>query len=163
MTDQDPWLAQFEARRKEREQADRSVSLLGETLVVKAHVAPEVGLRLAAFQSKVNNWGRDVEQANKEGKPTPLLGVEDDEFLELSESVIVDCLEPESLKAWERMRAPGRPDPLSLMEIYGLAGFLLSKATRLPTVAPSDSSAGRQNGRTSSKVGSSSRAAARKR
>ena len=40
MADQEPWLEQFEARRKEREEADRSFTLLGETLVVKANVAP---------------------------------------------------------------------------------------------------------------------------
>lgn len=162
MTDQDPWLVQFEERRKEREQADRSFALLGEELTVKANVAPEIGLRREAFQIKVAAYTVEVAEAQAAKEPVPELGVNDEEFLELSESVILACLEPDSLDAWKRLRAPDHPDPLSLMDIYGLSGFVLAKASRLPTVAPSGSSAGRQNGRTSSKAGSSSRAAARR-
>ncbi len=163
MTDQDPWLAQFEERRKEREKADRSFTLLGETLVVKPNVAPEVGLRRAAFQAKVQDYTLEVAAAQQAGREIPELGVDDEEFLAMSESIIVACLEPESLEAWRRLRSPDHPDPLSLLDIYGLSGFVLSKASRLPTDAPPASSNGRQAGAPTSKAGSRSRAVARKR
>jgi hypothetical protein len=163
MTDQDPWLEQFEARRKEREQADRSFTLLGETLVVKPNVAPEVGLRREAFQQKVAAYTVEVAEAQATGKEIPELGVDDEEFLALSESIIVACLEPDSLDAWKRLRDPAHPDPLSLMDIYGLSGFVLAKASRLPTVAPAASSNGQAPGARTSKAGSPSRAAVRKR
>lgn len=163
MTDQDPWLVQFEARRKEREDADRSFTLLGETLVVKANVAPELALRRADFQARVEKYTIDVAEAQAKGAPIPDLGVDDKEFLELSESIIVACLEPDSLAAWARLRSPEHPDPLSLMDIYGLSGFLLAKASRLPTAAPAASSNGHQGGRRTSGAASSSRGASRKR
>ena len=163
MADQEPWLEQFEQRRKEREDADRSFTLLGETLVVKANVAPELALRLADFQAKVAKYQIEATAAQAKGDPIPDLGVDDKEFLELSESIVVACLEPDSLESWARLRAPDHPDPLSLMDIYGLAGFLLAKASRLPTVAPAASSNGHQAGRRTSGAGSSSKAGARKR
>ena len=163
LTDQDPWLQQFEERRKERETADRSFTLLGETLVVKPNVAPEVGLRREAFQTRVATYTAEVEEARAKGTDIPELGVDDEAFLELSEGIIVACLEPESAAAWKRLRDPQHPDPLSLMDIYGLSGYVLARASRLPTVAPSGSSNGQAPGGRTSKAGSPSRAAARKR
>ncbi len=163
MTDQDPWLAQFEQRRKERETADRSFTLLGEALIVKPNVAPEIGLRREAFQNKVAAYTTEVEEAQRAGNPIPELGVDDEEFLALSESIIVACLEPDSLDAWKRLRDPAHPDPLSLMDIYGLSGFVLAKASRLPTVAPSGSSNGQAPGRRTSTGASRSKAGTRTR
>jgi hypothetical protein len=163
MTDQDPWIEQFEARRKEREQADRSFTLLGETLVVKPNVAPEVAFRRSQFDARVAAFKEAYDEAEKAGKETPVLGVDDEEFLELSQSIIVDCLEPESLPAWNRLRSPEHPDPLSLLDIYGLSGYILARVTRLPTAESTDSSGGLKNGRASSKAASPSRVAVRKR
>ncbi len=163
MTQQDPWLAQFEERRKEREQADRSFTVLGEELVVKASVAPEVGLRLAKFQVAMAKYVADFQEAQAKQKPPPTdSGYTDEDMLELSESVIVDCLTPESLEAWQRLRDPARPEPLALLEIYGLAGYVLARASGFPTGGPSASSDGQRNGKSSSQAKSPSRAASRK-
>lgn len=160
----DAWLELFDARRKEREQADRSFTLLGETLTVKPSVAPEVGLRLAKFQIAMATFVADYQKAETEKTPPPeSSGYTDADMLALSESVIAECLTEDSLVAWERLRLPGQPEPLTLLEIYGLANYILGRATGLPTGGPSASSDGRTNGKTSSKARSSSPAATRKR
>lgn len=159
----DPWLEQFQERRAAREQADRSFTLLGEELTVKSTVAPEVGLRVARFDMQIAQYIQAVQEAEAKGEPRPLAGVTDEEMLELAESVIRDCLDPAAVPVWERLRDPGAKDPLDLVEIYGLARFMVGKVSGLPTERPSVSSAGPQNGRTSSKVKSGSRAATRRR
>ena len=160
----DPWLAQFEARRAEREKADRTFALFGEELTVKASVAPEVGLRLGKFQIAMAAFVEDYQKAEAANTPLPeSSGYTDEEMLALSESVIADCLTADSLEAWQRLRRPDSAEPLTLLEIYGLASYVLGRATGLPTGGPSASSDGPQNGNTSSKGRSSSRAGTRKR
>lgn len=159
----DPWIQQFEARRKERLKADRSFTVLGETLTAKASVAPEIGLRIGEFQARVAVYTVAAQEAQVKGKPIPDLGVSDIEMLDLSEATIRACLEPSSIKAWERLRDPNRPEPMTLMDIYGFATYVLAKATGLPTDALADSSTGpARNGR-SSTAASSSRAGTRRR
>ena len=160
---QDPWIQQFEARRAERAKADRSFEVLGEKLVAKASVAPEIGLRIADFQAKVALFTVAVAEAQQKGKPIPELGVSDTELLDLSEATIRACLEPGSIAAWERLRDPARKDPMTLMDIYGFATFVLAKATGLPTGAPDGSSTGPSRNGRSSTAASRSRAAGRKR
>jgi len=163
MTEQDPWLTQFEARRKERADKDRSFILGGETLTVRPSVAPEVGLRRGEFEARIAKFQIDVAEAEKAGKPQPELGVSDQELLDLAEGIIMDCLDPDSYDAWLRLRSPDNPDPLSLMDIYGLSGYVLSRVVRLPTDGPSASSDGPQTNGRNSKAASTSRAATRKR
>lgn len=159
----DPYLEQFVARRKEREQADRSFTLLGETLTVKASVAPEVGLRRGEFERRLAVFAATAEEARKANKPLPELGFSDQELLDLSDSIIFDCLEPASHDTWRKLRSPDSTDPLGLLEIYGLSGYVLSKASALPTGGPSASSDGQRSNGSSSTARSSSRAATRKR
>jgi hypothetical protein len=159
----DPWLENWEARRKERESADRSFEVLGETLVAKASVAPEIGLRLAEFQSRIAVYVPLAQEAQEKGKPLPDLGVSDEELLALSEATIRACLEPASHEAWARLRDPERADPMSLMDIYGFATYVLSKATALPTGAPAGSSSGQASNGRSSTAASPYKAQARKR
>ncbi len=160
----DPWLAQFEARRAEREKADRTFTLLGETLTVKPSVAPEVGLRLGKFQIAVAAFVEAYQKAEAEKTAPPEgSGYTDEEMLALSESVIADCLTADSLPTWERLRRPDSEEPLTLIEIYGLATYVAGRAAGIPTGGPSASSDGPQNGNTSSKARSPSRAGTRKR
>lgn len=159
----DQWLEQFNARREARAQADREVHLLGATLTVKPSVAPEVGLRLARFQIAMSEYVAAYNAATEAGgEPPASSGYTDEEMLALSESVIADCLEPASLPSWQKLRAPGAAEPLTLLEIYGLANYLVGRAAGLPTDGSPASSAGRQNGQASSKAKSTSRAATRR-
>ena len=158
MTIPDPWLVQFEERRKELEHADRSFEFLGETLVHKAMVAPEVGFRLGAFQRKQLAYSKEQTEKVDRGETPDPMGVTDEEFLELCEWTIRSCLEPESIEGWERLRSPDAREPLSLIEIYGFATYVQAKAAGVfPTVAPTSSSDGRSNGGSSSKGASPSR------
>jgi hypothetical protein len=160
----DPWLEQFQVRRAEREKVDRAFTLLGETLTVKPSVAPEVGLRLGRFQIAMAAFVEDYQKAEAAKAPLPASsGYTDEEMLALSESVIVDCLTADSLPAWERLRRPDAAEPLTLIEIYGLATYVAARAAGLPTGGPSASSDGQPNGNTSSKARSPSRAGTRKR
>ena len=163
MTQPDPWLVQFEERRKEREAADRSFEFLGETLTHKAMVAPEGGFRLGGFQRRQLAYSKEQEARQARGEDTEPMGVTDEEFLDLCEWTIRSCLEPESLEAWERIRDPASPEPLSLLEIYGFATYIQAKASGVfPTDAPTGSSAGRSNG-VSSSTGVSPSAAPKRR
>lgn len=151
MSERDPWLTQFEARLEEREREDRSFPLLGETLVYKASVAPEVGLRLGAFQRESIAYARAVQAAQQAGEAAPEVTVSDQEMLDLGEWVVRSCLEPESVGAWERIRSPDAARQLSLIDIYELAMYLQAKAAgSLPTVAPIGSQDGRRIGGASS-------------
>ena len=147
----DPWLTQFEERRKERDQEDRTFDFLGERLTHKAQVAPEVGFRLGAFQRKQIAYTAEQEERAARGEDREPMGVTDEEFLELCEWTIRSCLEPDSIAAWERIRDPNHPDPMTLLEIYGFATYVQAKAAGVfPTVEPTGSSAGPANGKTSS-------------
>lgn len=163
MTELDPWLQQFNERRQRAKETPRSFEFEGETISYKPFVAPEVGLRRQAFQQKINEYLKVVAEAKENYTPIPEMGVDDETMLGLSESVIYDCLTPEGIQAWERIRDPSRPDPLGLLEIYGFSGYLLSKVTEVPTDGAPASSPGQQNGRTSSKDESPSKAGTRKR
>lgn len=159
----DPYLEQFEARRKEREAADRTFTLLGEELTVKASVAPEVGLEMQAFKRKLVAFWIASSEAERTNSPVPAPdGVTDPEMLELSESVIRACLTADTQAAWDRLRSPDAADPLTLPEIYGLADFVLSKASGLPTAGPSGSSDGPKSTKPRSRAKSPSTAAGRK-
>ena len=156
-TERDPWLTQFDERRKERELADRSFEFLGETLTHKATIAPEVGLKLGAFQRQQLAYTAAQEERAKKGEDREPMGVTDEELLELCEWTIRSCLEPESLPAWERIRAPEFPHPMDWSEIYYFATYIQAKAAGVfPTVAPTGSSDGQSNGASSSKAGSRS-------
>jgi hypothetical protein len=159
----DPWLIQFEALRKEREEADRSFKILGETLTVKASVAPEIGFRLGEFQAKLVAYQAADKERETRGEPPSEMGVTNAEFVELSEWTIRSCLEPDSVAAWERLRAPDAKDPLTLLDIYAVATYVQARASGLPTVGPADSSAGPQTNGTSSTAASPSPAAPRRR
>lgn len=154
----DPWLEQFDARRKQREQADRTFTILGQQLTVKPSVAPEPALRIADFETRLAQYLEDA-KSRTNGDPVPELGVSDTEMLDMAETAIRAALEPDSLPAWEKLRAPDSTEPLDLLEIYGLAKYVLGRAARLPTDGPSDSSAGPKNTKPSSRVRSSSTAA----
>lgn len=163
MTEIDPWLQQYNERRQRAKETPRSFEFEGETISYKPFVAPEVGLRRQAFQQKVNEYVTAVAEARAADKPIPEMGVDDITMLDLSESVIRDCLTPEGVEAWERIRSPDNAEPLGLLEIYGFSGYLLSKVSEVPTDGAPGSSPGQQNGRTSSKDESSSKAGTRKR
>lgn len=159
----DPWLEQFAERRKAREEADRTFDLLGESLTVRASVAPEAALRLAQFDIRVARYLEAAQEAEAKKLPPPELGVTDEEMLAMDEEAIRAALEPGSWAAWDRLRAPDAPEPLSILEIHGLARYVVSRVSGLPTERPAGSSAGPLNGSSSSKAKSGSRAAARKR
>ena len=159
----DPWLVQFEERRKAREAQDRSFDLDGETLTVRATVAPEVAVRYYELGARYTAFVTAFREAEAAGKEPPLeSGIDDAEMLDISEATIRSCLDVKSLAAWDRLRSPEHARPLGLFDIYGLANYVLTKVTTLPTVAPAVSSNGRTQTANSSKAGSRSRAGTRK-
>ena len=157
MTQRDPWLTQFDQRREEREKEDRSFEFLGETLTHKASIAPEVGMRLGAFQRRGQEHERVQQERIARGEEREPLDVDDDKFLELCEWTIRSCLEPESIEAWERIRAPEFPHPMNWNEIYLFATYIQAKASGVfPTDAPTSSSDGQSSSASTSKAGSRS-------
>lgn len=145
----DPFLENFNALRATRKQDTRSFPLLGETLVYKASIAPEVGFRLIAIQKKVAEDIEATKLAAELGQPAPEITT-DVEMLAVAEETIVDCLENDSLPAWSRLRRPDSPEPLSFGEIFSLARYLVAKASGLPTGGPTESSDGPQTAASSS-------------
>ena len=159
MTDPDPWLVQYEARRAARKQQDRSFTVAGETLTVRPSVAPEVAVRYEELGARFSAYVTEVQAAEAAGKELPTRsGISDAEMLDVSEGTIRSCLDSASIAAWEKLRDPDAEDPLGLFDIYNLAGYVLAKVTTLPTVAPAASSNGRTPTAKLSKAASRSRA-----
>ena len=160
MTDQ--WLTSFEERRKEREQADRSFVLLGETLTVKPSVAPQVGIRLNAARATAISDLVAAQAARDKGQDVPAPGITDEQMLEIAEETIRALIEPSSLEGWERLRSADNPAPLTFREIFELCDYLIARASGIPTDALAGSSNGQSAGKRSSKAASSSKAAGSK-
>ena len=159
----DLWIARFEERRQERIEGERTFELLGEKWRVRPHVAPETALRYYDLQRRMSAYVTAVQEAEAKGQPAPAeAGIDDEEMLQISEATIRACLDPASLPTWERARDPQAEDPLDLWDIYGIASYMLARASGLPTAAPTGSSNGRATTSSSSKAASSSRAKARK-
>ena len=159
----DLWLERFEQRRQKRAQAKHQFPLLGEHLTCRAHVAPETALRFYDLQARFNAYGEQVRAAEAAGKELPTeSGIPEDEMFEVSEATILACLDEESHAAWQRLRSPDLPDPLDIWDLYGIATYVLARASGLPTVAPTGSSNGRTNTKPSSPAGSRSRARTKK-
>lgn len=159
----DAWLEDFEKRIADRQVSDRTFILLGEKLTVKPSVAPQVGLHFNETRNKVIQQTVARQEAETAGKDLPDPIVTDAELLDVIEQTIRACLEPESLKTWDKLRSPEHPSPLNWFDLYSLCDYVLSRASGLPTVASVASSNGRASAGRSSRAGSSSRAAARKR
>ena len=174
------FLEQFERKRRERLEADRSFPLAGETLVHKPAVAPEVGQRLEQARVAVaaqldqamalqRELQKRVEDANGDGPNLEGLDLSvlsdmkrDDEIIAAADEAILACLEPGSHKAWGRLRDPAAAYPLDFNDIMGIADYLLGRVTGIPTDAPAGSSAGRTKTAKPSKAASSSPARSRR-
>jgi len=152
----DEFLRAFEERRKARLEADRSFTLCGETLTHRAAVAPEVGMRLESMRQRVRHQletlRKQAEEAQKANGDADLaaladaldnLDVTDEEMLSVADDTVRQCLEPDSHPAWDRLRSPDAPQPLTFDEIFEVADYLLGRVAGIPTSAPADSSAGR--------------------
>ena len=159
----DPWLDEFEQRIKQRQTADRSFTLLGETLEVKSSVAPQIGLAFNDARNKVIADQIARARATEAGEDTPAATMPDSELLDIMEATIRACLDPESIPTWETLRSPDHPTPMNWSDIFSFCDYVLAKATNLPTVASDASSNGRAKDAASSKDASPSRAATRRR
>jgi len=163
----DAFLEAFEQRRKEREQAERSFTLLGETLTFRAHVPYETGRRLEQarrdFEEGITEARKRLDAANGSVPDLSDLPIDTDALVQAADEQILACLEPSSRKAWSKLRALDAREPLTFEEIGQIADYLLGRVTGLPTVAPAGSSAGRTETAKPSKAGSSSKAPGRTR
>lgn len=141
----DDFLVRFEQRRKERLEADRTITISGVDLQYRPSITPETALLLEETRDRyVNqNGSRDI-------TATTLVNIADQSILE--------CLDPASHDAWATLRDPDADYPLSLTDLFDLAEYLLGKAAGTPTDAPSDSSDGRTETEQPSKDDSSSKA-----
>lgn len=174
----DDFLKDFERRRAEREQADRTFTLAGVTLTHKPSVAPEVGSRLERMRRRVARQGLEAQEklaelqkrlaALKEGDTLEVGDLEltdevvDDEGMILAaDETILACLEPGSHAGWAQLRAPDAPHPLNLEDLMSFCDYLLGRVTGVPTVASAGSSGGRTTTGSRSKGSSSRRARTR--
>lgn len=162
----DDFLQNFERRRAEREQADRTFTLAGVTLTHKPSVAPEVGSRLEAMRRKVAAQLDEAQKrlaAAKDGALADLsdLDLRDEDMIQVADETILDCLEPDSHAGWAKLRDPASPHPLNFEEVMSITDYLLGRVTGVPTVASADSSDGRTNTGSRSKGSSSRRAKTR--
>lgn len=162
MTDQ--WLERFEQRIADRAATRETLVVLGETLVLKPTIAPQVALRYYDAKIRLIQYYVDREKAQAAGKPVPELAADlhDTVLLELVEETARACIDPESVPAWERLRSSDRPNPLAWRDVMSLCEYLLDKASGVPTDGPTESSDGPTNTSKSSKGASPSRAAKRK-
>lgn len=159
----DEFLQKFEERRAEREKAERTVTIAGETLMFKAAVAPEVGFRLQAMRAQaaeqIDEVKRRVAEANGDGTVVAsvmALMPRDEEMVQVGDETVLACLEPVSHDAWARLRAPENQHPLTFAEIFDLADYLMGRVAGVPTVAPTGSSGGHTSTKRGSKARSSS-------
>lgn len=178
---QDSFLEAFEARRREREQADRTITLAGEQLTFRPSVAPEVGMKLeAARQDTADRLKTLSDKATELDKVTARNGdaqadedvaamlavteaveaVQEAEgrALETADATVLDCLDPDSHEAWGRLRSVEATHPLTFTEVFQIADYLLGKVAGIPTDAPAGSSDGRTATGKPSKASSSSKA-----
>ncbi len=141
----DDFLVRFEQRRKERLEADRTITISGVELQYRPSITPETALLLEETRDRyVNqNGSRDITATN---------------LVNIADQSILECLDPSSHDAWATLRDPAAEYPLSLTDLFDLAEYLLGKAAGTPTDAPSDSSDGRTETEQPSKDDSSSKA-----
>lgn len=148
----DEWLEKFEQAHADRETADRTFTLLGEDLTVKASVAPEVALRLTAMRRAVAadlDSLRAAETARQEaitaGADTstltalPKLEITDQAMIDTAEATVLACLEPASHDGWHRLRSPDHPTPLTFAEIFQICDYVIGRASATPTGGPAAS------------------------
>lgn len=135
-------LEQFAARRaaQEKDKPKRTFEFEGERLIVRASIVPEVLLRRFALD-----------------------GMTYEQVLQRIDETALACLEPESAKAWAKLRSPDHSPPLNLDAMTWLCDHIMGIAAGLPTERPADSSDGPPATQPSSRAGSSSRAATRRR
>jgi hypothetical protein len=157
----DPWLEQFEARIREREQQHDTVTLLGVDLKLKPSVAPQVAVRYLSAKRRLTQFYLEREAAAKAKKKEPEHPADlyDEPLLDLFEQTARACITAESLPAWQDLRSPDRDTPLDWRDVMELCEYLISRAAYHPTDGPSGSSDGPSSNGVSSKAGSSSRAA----
>jgi len=158
----DAWLTEFEKRRGERETADRTFTLLGEQLTVKATVAPQITIRFNNARRDAILDAQAAIAAREANTDLPDPRITDEQMIEIAEETARALLDDSSLDAWERLRSSDNPAPLSFREIFEVCDYLIARASGLPIDAPAASSNGRQTGGRSSTAGSSSKAAPRK-
>lgn len=148
----DEWLEKFEQAHADRETADRTFTLLGEELTVKASVAPEVALRLTAMRRAVTadlENLRAAETARQEAiaagadpatlTALPKLEISDQAMIDTAEATVLACLEPTSHDTWHRLRAPDHPKPLTFAEIFQICDYVIGRASATPTGGPAAS------------------------
>lgn len=165
------FLTEFHKKREARLAADRTFTLAGETLTHRPSVAPQIGLKLEAARHKVSVELLEISQRAKEingSVPDEFVRLisgqtTDVEMLQISDEVIVACLEPDSHEAWGRLRDENAAYPLSVADVMEIADFLIERVTQIPTVAPAGSSDGRTETVKPSKGTSSSAGKTRRR
>lgn len=160
----DPWLEQFEARIAEREQTDRSFTILGVTLTVKPAVAPQVATTYFDAKARLLAYYVARDEARQTDAPIPDLpdDLTDTAIIDRFEQTARACLDAKSIPAWQELRAADRPNPLDWNDLFGLCEYLIARASNHPTDGPSGSSDGPPANGTSSKAASRSRVAASK-
>lgn len=160
----DPWLEQLLARREARETAARSVELLGEKLILKPAIAPEIAMRYYSAKGRLILYYVEAERLRAEKKEIPEMPVDlqDLALIDLFDDTMRSCLAEQSLEAWGRLRDPVRQNPLNWEDLFSLCEGILATASGVPTGGPTDSSDGPPKNGRSSKAGSPSRAVTRK-
>ena len=134
----DPWIEQFEERRRERAAANRKIRLADETLIYRPSVAPEVGLRLQQVVRESQEEIAENEAREKRGEKTiDNLGRSNSEILEAADWTVRSCLEPSSVEAWERLRSLDHPEPLTSTEIIEHSSSRRERLGSLPGGPPS--------------------------
>lgn len=163
MTEQiDPWLAQFHQRRDDRKNASRTIVFCGEKLTYKAAIAPQVAIDFNDTRNRaIRGWAAAA--AATEANPSTVEVVSDAELIDAADAAAMACLEPGSVAVWQKLRDAGSEFPLTFAEVFQFTDFIIAKCSTHPTDAPSGSSNGRASGGRSSRAGSSSKVAARKR
>lgn len=160
MTEQ--WLEQLEKRREAREAANRSFDLRGETLTVKAGVAPQITIPVQNALNTAAVENQAVAEATEKGQPPSVRTVTNDMLVDLADETILACLTVDCHSAWKRLRDPNAPIPVTEEELFIVMWGLVAKIANLPTDAPAVSSNGRAPTDRSSTDASPSPARARK-
>lgn len=135
---QDDFLKAFNEQRALRAERDRSFQIDGVTLTHRPAVAPEIPLLFAETTDRLAVWADEVNRLlatakNGDQPALPEQPVSEAQLIEVYERTVLACLDPASDEAWQKLRAPDAPNPLTGEDIYRLAVYLIGRTTQIPT------------------------------
>lgn len=132
----------FDTKRRERLQRDRTFIVGGETFEYKPSVAPEAILRWSKMT------GGDYVLRDEDGVPRldskgdPISTLSEEDAIAIFDETILAFLETGQTEKWRKVRAADVQNPLNVADMTEIVHWLFKEQSGRPTGQPSDSSSG---------------------